>query len=109
MSKKIGLDQAKTMRKKYKETKGSILAEGVSKEILPQAELFNKQDVLDLFNQEDCQGLRVYYSMDESQNFHLLLVGADSEGEDIIDPNDPQILDEGERCPPKCPVDSELG
>lgn len=108
MSKKIGLDQAKTMRKKYKEAKGPILAEGVSKDILPQAEFFDKQDVLDLLNQDDCQGLRVYYSMDEAHNFHLLLVGVDSEGEDIIDSNEPLILDEGIKCPPTCPVNSEL-
>ncbi|HEY0731135.1 MAG TPA: hypothetical protein VGD33_01855, partial [Chitinophagaceae bacterium] len=101
--------QAKTMRSKFKESKGSILAAGVSKEILPQAELFDKQDVLDLLNQDDCTGLRVYYSMDEAQNFHLLLVGANSKGDDIIDSNDPQILDEGGRCPPTCPVLSELG
>ena len=109
MSKKIGLDQAKSMRKKYKEAKGPILAEGVSKEILPQAELFEKQHILDLLNQEDCQGLRVYYAMDEAQNFHMLLVGVDSAGDDIIDTNDPQILDEGNRCPPVCSSDSELG
>ena len=97
------------MRNLYKESKEAILAEGISKDILPQAELFDKEHILDLLNQNDCQGLRVYYSMNESQNFHLLLVGVDGEGEDIMDPIEPQILDEGERCPPKCSPDSELG
>jgi|GEM_PF-4413838 len=29
-----------------------------------KAHLFNKQQILDLLNQEDCVGLRVYYSLD---------------------------------------------
>lgn len=109
MSKMIGLEQAVTMRNVYKESKETILAEGISKDILPQAERFDKQHVLDLLNQENCEGLRVYYSMDESQNFHMLLVGVDSEGEDIIDANEPLILDEGGKCPPYCSTNSELG
>ena len=109
MSKMIELEQAVTMRNLYKENKEAILAEGVIKDILPQAEMFEKQHILDLLNQDDCQGLRVYYSMDDAQNFHMLLVGVNSEGEDIIDSNEPLILDEGERCPPTCPSDSELG
>ena len=109
MSKMIELERAVTMRNLYKEAKEAILAEGISKDILPQAELFDKQHVLDLLNQNNCTGLRVYYSMDETQNFHLLLVGVDTEGEDIIHSNDPQILDEGIKCPPTCPVNSELG
>lgn len=57
-----------------------------------------KDLINDLLAQEDCMGIRIYYGIDEYGNKELVIVGADSNEDDILD----LIIDKTIKCPPTC-------
>jgi hypothetical protein len=79
--------------------------------------LFNKKIVMDMLNEDKCEGLRVYNAMDDEGNLHFILVGTDANGNNILPPSDeygaktildsaagePILIDDGDKCPPICP------
>lgn len=105
---RIPLEEAIDMTSRYRSGKETILAEDFrGKNILPLAETFDRAAFDALLAQEGCASLRIYYGMKEDSSVHLIIVGADGEGADIL-PADAVIIEEGKRCPPDCGVASPL-
>lgn len=59
-----------------------------------------------ILKQEDCIGLRIYNGYDkESDNTNLVIVGVNSNNEDMTKG---YILDKAAACPPNCPKNNDL-
>ena len=56
---------------------------------------FGREKLLDLLNQPECMGIRIYFG-EENRDLQLVLVGADANQDDILD----LILDLGLDTPP---------
>ena len=73
--------------------------------------LFDKKVVMDLLNEDKCEGLRVYNSIDDEGKEHFILVATDSNGNNLLPSSDESLtesyslLDNGRPCPPYCPED----
>lgn len=62
------------------------------------AHFFGREILEKLLTQEDCMGVRMYYGIDEHGEKQLVLVGADSNGNDILD----LVADISVPCPNAC-------
>ncbi|HTD95194.1 MAG TPA: hypothetical protein VK644_15315 [Chitinophagaceae bacterium] len=117
MSQFISLQEAIQMTTVYRNEKENILAPAYQrKNILCRSESFGR-DVFDsLLAQPDCQGIRVYYGMDDALKVHAIFVGYDSKDADILPSSAPGdsgppstgIGESGKRCPDDCPPPSDL-
>lgn len=67
---------------------------------------FFGRDILEeILNQEGCMGIRMYYGVDsDTGNRELVLVGADAEGDDILD----LVADLSWSCPANCSSSNAL-
>lgn len=54
---------------------------------LPVSETFNLQTILNLITQPSAVGFRAYLGLDSTNKVRIILVGADSDGKDIIQRN----------------------
>ena len=121
MSKPISLQQAIEMTSLYRKEKENILDPGFKgRNILVNSETFDRADIDALLAEPDCKSIRVYYGMDDLFQVHAIIVGVNSNDEDIL----PSIeiaskstdtpdsggyaIEEGIRCPPACPKPSSL-
>lgn len=69
------------------------------------AVFYGKEKLQDLLAQSDCQGIRVYFGWNETNEvMELVLVGADSNEDDILE----NILDCGIPCPNNCSSSNAL-
>lgn len=68
------------------------------------AGLVDKTNLLTLLNQEGCTGLRIYNALNDDGKITFVLVGANSNNEDMLD----YILDKAAPCPNICSNDSPL-
>lgn len=59
-----------------------------------------KDILLDLLAQEDCQGIRTYMGCEENGDIKLVMVGADSNEDDIL--ANGLVADKLFACPPYC-------
>ena len=59
--------------------------------------LFDARQVRDLLSQEDCVGFRYYHGIEKDGSYHLVLVGVNSRGEDILPQNRPKREQKRER------------
>ncbi len=116
MSNSIPLSKAVAMTTLYRQNKNSVIATGYDPNILPLAETFDASSVANLLSTPGCVTIRVYYGMSEDLYLHAILVAVDQNGADILPATDsqgggtgePDILDEGKRCPPICGPSSPL-
>ncbi|MBL0883467.1 MAG: hypothetical protein IBJ16_09025 [Chitinophagaceae bacterium] len=67
------------------------------------SERFNKESVLALLSQPGCVSMRIYYGKQKNDTIHAILVGVDESGADMVQTSN-FILEEGDRCPPNCPI-----
>ncbi len=73
--------------------------------------LFDKKVVVDMLNEPNCEGLRVYNAIDDEGNEHFVLVGTDANGGNLLPSSEESLtesyslLDNGFPCPPNCPPD----
>lgn len=108
----ISLEDAIAMTSEYRKEKDSILAEGVSPDVLPICETFNKTDFQTVLDQTGCVGVRVYFGMKTGKEISVVVVGVNADDEDMISTVNPayadKILDMGNRCPIVCPPKSDL-
>ena len=112
----ISLDTAVEMTTRFRSEKEAILAPAYQgRDILCNSETFNRAAIDRLLALDGCEGLRIYYGMDESLQVHAILAGVTEGNEDILpsagaslqdDTGD--ISEEGQRCPPLCPPPSAL-
>jgi hypothetical protein len=73
--------------------------------------LFDKSLVLDLLNEPNCAGLRIYNAEADDDRLHFVLVGVDANGNNLLPAEEAttsgsySLLDDGQRCPgqPGCP------
>lgn len=85
LSHRITIEKARHMIGRFKDQKEKILKnEHAGKNILPVCETFNRQAIDKLLTQPGCIGVRIYYSMDEALRVHAILVGVNSNNEDIL-------------------------
>lgn len=99
----------------YRSDKEAILATAYQNQnILANSETFNRYAFDTLLAIDGCAGLRIYYGMDENLKVHAIIVPVDSENEDILPDSEslmlvePNIVEEGQRCPDLCPPPSPL-
>lgn len=104
----IPIDQAKQMISLYTSNKALILKEGYNLNILALSETFDRGDIDEILQQPDCVSFRIYYGMSSDLNIHAILVGVNSDGNDILNVEPPVIKEEGQRCPPFCKLDAGL-
>lgn len=92
----IALQDAVELTKNYRESvgKGSFLGGYVS-----------RNAALLILNQVGCTGIRIYNAKDNSGNLTFVLVGVNSEGEDLTGG---ELAEFVSQCPPYCPEASQL-
>ncbi len=113
----IALETAVEMTTRYRAQMTNILATGVrDQNILPICETFNREAFDKVLKNDNCVGVRLYYSMDENLRIHMIVLGVDEENKDIL-PADVDniemvtnrlIIEKGLRCPMDCPPASPL-
>ncbi|MDR0802672.1 hypothetical protein [Fluviicola sp.] len=73
-----------------------------------KAMFYGRKHLEAILAQPDCQGIRIYLGADTSGDKVLVLAGADSAENDLLD----VIVEVGIRCPPTCsgtnPLNSDL-
>jgi hypothetical protein len=69
-----------------------------------KAELFDKDLIEDIIDQQGCTGLRIYNGLDNGDMVSVL-VGVDSNGNDMTNG---VIIERGTKCPRICSQDNEL-
>lgn len=115
----ISLNQAVEMVNRYSENRENILdTQYRQQNILPLSETFNRGAFDALLEEDDCEGIRIYYGMDANLQIHAIVVGVNAQNEDILPPlaqnitntvtDNPKIVEEGQRCPDICPPKSPL-
>lgn len=125
----ISLDQAIQMTTRFRENRDKVIVQDLAgKNILPIAETFDRAAFDALLAQRGCERLRIYYGMREDQQVHAIIVGVDTEGQDMLPSSatptnttdlmletgpagegDANVLVElAQRCPPDCGVTSPL-
>jgi hypothetical protein len=115
----IPLDQAIAMTTTYRNNREIVLSPDYrGKDILPLSETFNRAAFDKLLASTGCEGLRIYYGMDQNLQIHAVIVAVNADNQDILPPSatsttvegsgDDVIVEEGQRCPPICPDPSPL-
>lgn len=115
---RVSLKQASRLTRNYRES-------------IPAADktgFFHKQAIVDLLKQPGVVGMRYYHGLDDKGVYHIVLVGVDREGRDIVEAKGGRIakaadagaktamavtssaviLDNHYPCPPWCPPPSPL-
>ena len=64
-----------------------------------KAHFFGKEAIVAILEQEECVGVRIYYSIDENGKKHLIVVGVKGDGNDL---HNGLIADRSFLCPPYC-------
>ena len=105
----ITLQEAITMTHMYRGNNEKILNPIYQgKMVLPLSETFNREAFDALLGQANCQGIRLYYGMDDKMKIHMIAVGVNEQNEDILSENGCVIIENGQRCPIACPPPSVL-
>lgn len=86
----ISLAEASKLTKNYREKAG---AEAI------KAGFFGKETLLRILDQDGCVGIRFYYGEEDAGTPVMVLVGANSDGNDLIDG---EIAERSVPCPPHC-------
>jgi hypothetical protein len=82
----------------------------------PKAYLLHRKQIDAILNTPNAVNIRIYFGMDEKMNNHLMMVGVDKEGNDLL-PTTSKTEGEGEGevynlalpCPPTCSRGGGLG
>lgn len=69
-----------------------------------KARFFGKDIINQILDQEGCMGIRVYFGQDEDGNRQLVLAGADSDENDLLD----LVADTSIPCPNYCSSNNAL-
>lgn len=116
MSHFISLQEGIDMTSLYRTEKENILkTQFQNQNILPLSESFDRAPFDTVLAKSGCQGLRIYYGMNENLKIHAIIVGVDGQGNDMIPEQNSSLTEEeedliekGNRCPDLCPNESPL-
>ncbi len=70
-----------------------------------KAHFFGKDILNEILAQEGCEGIRIYYALDDDGTQQLILVGADASENDMVDG---VVADYSRPCPNVCGVSNSL-
>lgn len=108
----VRLSDAKLMVKTYLENKSKVIPNDST---LPNTETFESEAFVALLKQPDCVKVRLYYGMKENLEICAIIVGVDSNGNEIYIENnslngegDTYVIEDGLRCPPICPPANKI-
>jgi hypothetical protein len=112
----ISLDQAIGMTTLYREEKENILIPELREQnILAICETFDRAAFDALLAQDGCEGIRIYYGMEEGLKVRAIFVGVNEENEDMLPSGEGlestegnNIVEAGQVCPVLCPPPSPL-
>lgn len=117
MNNRITLKQAIDMVTRFRGRKPDVIKPGFEN-VLPTSETFDREAIDKLLANSKCVKVRIYPGMSEDLNIRMIIVGVDSNDQDILPQNENEIIDgdddeeiiveEGVRCPPVCPETSPL-
>lgn len=121
---------------KYNSERNAILEpQYKGHDVLAISETFDRTDIDAVLRQRDCVAIRIYYGMDTSNKVHAIIVGVNSNNEDILPSGETSssanantgmggsgtegvnqlleedggiILEMARRCPTDCPPSSSL-
>jgi len=111
MSHLISLTSAAALTAAFRTDKENLLTSTLQNQnVLPKCETFARAEIDDILAQSGCTQLRIYYGLDSNSKVHALLVGANSEDEDILNNGNDVclVLQNAKRCPTDCPPSSSL-
>lgn len=99
----ISLEQAREMTALYRQQKENILSSKYQgQEILINSETFEADAFRAVLAKPGCQKLRIYFGMTKNLQVRAVVVGVNTDGEEILDGSD-SILEDAAPCPPYCP------
>lgn len=99
----ITLEAAKKLTAKYRAEKQNILnPQLLGKDLLSFSETFEADSFRALLDQPGVKNVRVYFGMDDNLKVHLVTVGVNATGEEILN-GATSIIEDGLQCPPICP------
>jgi len=105
----ITLEEAVFMTQTYRGNNEKILdPQYQDKMILPFSETFNREAFDKLLGQAGCEGIRLYYGMDDKLQVHIIAVAVNDRNEDMLDGSNSILVENGVRCPIACPPPSIL-
>ena len=93
----ISLEQAREHVRRWRDGKTARPGD-------PVCELFGRSVLDKILAQPGCAGLRIYHGRNEKGQHALVLLGSDTEGNNLTD----VIAEEGWPCPPVCPISGHL-
>ncbi|MBR9859818.1 hypothetical protein GYB22_03535 [bacterium] len=96
MSNEITLTEAETMTHAYQNDSRFT---GLTKAVLME-----KADILEIFQNTNVEGLRIYFALDSNDKLTVVTLGTDSNNEDVTS----KIMNNGAMCPPSCDNNSPL-
>lgn len=70
-----------------------------------RAHFFGKDILNEILAQEGCEGIRIYYALDDDGTQQLILVGADASENDMVDGI---VADYSKPCPSQCGMANSL-
>lgn len=70
-----------------------------------KANAYGKRYMIELLEQEDCEGFRIYNGIDEKGDQQLIIVGVDHRGDDLFRG---VLLDKTQPCPTICSEENPL-
>ncbi len=64
------------------------------------SQFVGRNKLMEILNQDDCMGVRIYYGIGDDGKKNLILVGAEADENDMVDGI---IVERLSPCPPLCP------
>lgn len=110
----MSLEEASVLTSFFRKENKSVLDPNYQDQgIFATCETFNRELFDTLLSYPDCTGIRVYSGMDPNKLQRFIVVGVNSNDEDIYitqeeSPGELFVIENGYRCPNYCPPDSEL-
>jgi hypothetical protein len=112
MNHEITLAQGIDLTKRFRDLRPTVINPiYANTDIVANSETFDRAAIDALLEQNDCQKIRIYYGMTPDLKIHAVLVGVNSDDEDILPAaGSPAglIMEGAMRCPTDCPPPSAL-
>jgi hypothetical protein len=105
MSNFITLEEAKALRRNFRNNRQRLPG---TADAIPDSETFKRDHIEELLKQPGCSSLRIHFGMDKENNLKLMITASNEKDEDLLENNNASVLEDGTRCPPQCPPQSDL-